>query len=206
VRAESVGLISKLLSLLGAAWSNKLVPFYLIYGLMKRMGLIYPLWFLILVVPSLLGTYAYLTSQQLHPLIAVIATVGIQFGGQGIEVWNAFWSLQGASLVEGFVIVLGASAAVLRLLWFYYILNWIADNAEPTVSNISKFVVGTILLGMATSVALLVDIYAIPETSHLSGYTYVLSNPGIVLDPLMQFLGQASVDTVNHLNNSVNNT
>ena len=201
-----MGLISKLLSLLGTAWSNKFVPLYLVYGLMKKMKLVYPTLFLILVFPSLLGTYAYLTSQELHPLLALFATAGIQFGGQGIEVWNAFWSLQGATLVEGLVIAAGAATSILRMLWFYYILNWIADNAEPTVSNFSKFVVGTILLGMATGIALLVDVYALPETSHLSGYTYVLSNPEIVLDPLQQFLGQASVDTAHSLNSTVNNS
>ena len=201
-----MGLISKLLSLLGTAWANKFLPFALMYGLMKRMGLVYPVLFLVLVLPSLLGTYAYLTSQRLHPLIAAFATIGIQFGGQGIEVWNAFWSLQGASLAESIVIFLGASAAVLRLLWFYYILNWVADNAEPTVSNFSKFAVGTVLLGMATVIALLVDVYALPETSQLSGYTYVLSNPEIVVDPLTQFLGQAPEPSQALNNTTVNST
>jgi hypothetical protein len=191
---------------LGTVWSKKFVPVALMYGLMKRMGLVYPVLFLVLVVPSLLGTYAYLTSQELHPLVAVFATIGIQFGGQAIEVWNAFWTLRGASWAEGVVIFLGASAAVLRLLWFYYILNWIADNAEPTVSNFSKFVVGTILLGMATGIALLVDVYALPETSHLSGYTYVLSNPEIVLDPLSQFLGGTAGEPGQALNNSTGNS
>jgi hypothetical protein len=203
-----VGLISKLLSLLGTAWSNKFVPFALIYGLMKRMGLVYPMLFLVLVFPSLIGTFAYLSSEGLHPLLAVIATVGIQFGGQFIEVWNAFWQIQaGVSLVEGAVIVLGASTSILRLLWYYYIWNWISDNAEPTVSNISKFVVATIILGMATGFALLVDVYVLPSSSHLSGYTYVFSNPEIILDPLAQVFGQAPApEPTGALNSTVNNT
>lgn len=184
-----MGLTAKLLSLLGTAWSNKFLPLYLIYGLMKKMGLWYPFLFLVVVLPSLVGSYAYLVSQDLNPLFAVIATVGIQFGGQAVEVWNAFFSLQGAGLGEAFVIITGSSLAILRLLWYYYILNWIADNAEPTVSNFSKAVVGTIILGMATAFALLVDVYVLQDATYLSGYTYVLSNPDILVEPLQQFLG-----------------
>lgn len=201
-----MGLLTKLLSLLGTVWSNKFLPLALLYGMLKRLGLIYPLIFLVLVVPSLLGTYAYLNSEGLHPWISVFATIGIQFGGQGIEVWNAFWSIQGASLAEGFIIFVGASASILRFLWYYYILNWIADNIEPTVSNFTKVFVGTLLLAMSTVIALLVDVYALPETGNLSGYTYVLSNPEIVLEPFQQFLGEASVEGADTLNKTINNS
>jgi len=201
-----LGLISKLVKAVAAAWSNKFLPFALLYGMLKKLNLVYPLLFLILVVPSLLGTYAYLVSEGVHPLISIFATVGIQFGGQAIEVWNAFWSIQGASLLEAGVIFFGASAAILRFLWYYYVLNWVADNIEPTVSNFTKVFVGTLLLAMATVIALLVDLYALPSGSHLSGYTYVLANPEIVLDPFTQWMGQASQTGVEGLNNSVNNS
>ena len=174
--------------------------------MLKKLNLIYPLLFLVLVLPSLLGTYAFLVSQEVHPLVSIFATVGIQFGGQAVEVWNAFWSIQGVSLVEGVVIFIGASAAILRFLWYYYILNWIADNIEPTVSNFTKAFVGTLLLAMATVIALLVDLYALPSGSHLPGYTYVLSNPEIVLDPFTQFFGEASAESAEALNKSFNNS
>jgi len=201
-----LGLISKLLKAVAAAWGNKFLPFALLYGMLKKLNLIYPLLFLVLVLPSLLGTYAFLVSQEVHPLVSLFATVGIQFGGQAIEVWNAFWSIQGVSLVEALVIFFGASAAVLRFLWYYYVLNWIADNIEPTVSNFTKVFVGTLLLAMATVIALLVDLYALPSGSHLPGYTYVLSNPEIVLDPFTQWAGQASTEAGQALNKSVNNS
>jgi hypothetical protein len=195
-----------LLSLLGTLWSNKFLPLALLYGLLKRLNLVYPLIFLVLVVPSLLGTYAYLGSQGLHPLISVFATIGIQFGGQFIEVWNAFWSIQGASLGEGAVIFLGASAALLRLLWYFYIWNWFSDNAAPTVNNFYKHGIAVVMLLMSIVIALLVDVYALPETGSLSGYTYVLSNPEIVLEPFSQFLGEASAEGVEALNTSLNNS
>lgn len=201
-----MGLLSKLLSLLGTAWSNKFVPFALLYGLMKRLGLVYPVIFLVLVFPSLVGTYLYLVSEGVHPVISVFATVGIQFGGQAIEVWNAFWRVQGASLAEAAVIFFGASASILRFLWYYYVLNWIADNMEPTVSNFSKFIVGTLILAMSTVIALILDVYVLTGGSHLSGYTYVLANPGIVLDPLSQFVVQAPADPTQALNRSLNNS
>lgn len=166
----------------------------------------YPLIFVVLVVPSLLGTYAYLSSQGLHPLISVFATIGIQFGGQFIEVWNAFWSLQGASIVEGIVIFLGASASVLRLLWYFYIWNWFSDNAAPTVNNFYKHGIAVVMLLMSIVIALLVDVYALPETGSLSGYTYVLSNPEIVLEPFQQFLGEASAEAGDALNKTIDNS
>jgi hypothetical protein len=164
--------------------------------------------FFVLVVPSLYGTYSYLTSQELHPLLAVVATIGMQFGGQVIEVWNAVWSIQGASLAEGFVIFLGASTSILRLLWYYYVWNWIADNTEPTVSNASKAFVGTLLLLMATGFAVLGDVYAVPAAPHLSGATHVLTNPDILTQPLAELLGQAASDpgTQEALNQTVNNS
>ena len=174
--------------------------------MLKKLNLIYPLLFLVLVLPSLLGTYAYLASEGLHPLISVFATVGIQFGGQAIEVWNAFWGIQGASLAEGFVIFVGASASILRFLWYYYILNWFADNIEPTVSNFTKVFVGTLLLAMSTVIALLVDMYALPSAGNLSGYTYVLSNPEIVLEPFTEFLGEASAEGAEAVNQTINSS
>jgi RsiW-degrading membrane proteinase PrsW (M82 family) len=133
----------------------------------------------------------------------------MQFGGQGIEVWNAFWSIvDGATLLESVLIFVGASTSILRLLWYYYVWNWIADNTEPTVSNASKAFVGTLLLLMATGFAVLVDVYALPDSPHLSGYTYVLTNPDIVTQPLAELLGQAASDpgTQEALNQTVNNS
>ena len=201
-----MGLLSKLLGLLGTLWSNKFLPLALVYKLLDRLGLVYPLIFLVLVVPSLLGTYAYLNSQGLHPLISVFATIGIQFGGQAVEVWNAFWSMQGASLAEGAVIFFGASAAVLRLLWYFYIWNWFSDNAAPTVNNFYKHGIAVVMLLMSIVIALLVDVYALPSAGSLSGYTYVLSNPEIVLEPFQQFLGEASAEGADALNNTINNS
>jgi len=203
VREQAVGLAS----LFGKFVSSRLFPPYLIYKLLKKLNALYIVLFLVLVVPSLLGTYVYLVSEGVHPLISVFATVGIQFGGQAIEVWNAFWQIQGASLLEAVVIVAGSGASVLRFLWFYYVLNWVADNMEPTVSNFSKVVVGTLLLAMSTVIALMVDMYALPSGSHLSGYTYVLANPGIVLDPLTQLAVQTPAEpTGQALNKTVNNS
>jgi hypothetical protein len=203
-----VGLSSLLSRLLGPL-SSKLFPPILIYKLLKKLKLWYLFLFFVLVVPSLYGTYAYLVSQELNPVLALIATVGMQFGGQGIEVWNAAWTIiGGVSLLEGFVVVLGASTSILRLLWYYYVWNWIADNTEPTVSNATKFVVGSAFLLMATAFALLVDIWALPNAPHLSGYTYVLSNPEILTEPLSQLFGQAPAEPAAQeaLNQTVNNS
>lgn len=203
-----MGLVSLFSRLLGPL-TSKFFPPYLIYKLLKKLKLWYLFLFFVLVVPSLYGTYAYLVSQELNPLLALIATVGIQFGGQGIEVWNAFWSIVGgATLLESLLVFVGASTSILRLLWYYYVWNWIADNKEPTVSNESKFLVGTGFLLMATAFALLVDVWVLPDAPHLSGYTYIVSNPEIVTEPLIQFLGQAPAEPAAQeaLNQTVNNS
>ncbi|WP_313694269.1 hypothetical protein [Halorarum halobium] len=186
--------------------SSRLFPPYLLYKLLEKLNLLYIAWFLVLVLPSLIGTYANLIDKGVHPLISVFATVGIQFGGQAIEVWNAFWQIQGASVGEALVIFFGSAASILRFLWYYYVFNWIADNMEPTVSNFSKFIVGTFLLAMSTIIALMVDLYALPAGTHLSGYTYVLANPGIVLDPLSQIVVQSPAEPAEALNRTLNNS
>jgi len=193
-------------AILSKVVSSRLFPPYLLYKLLEKLNLLYVAWFVVLVLPSLIGTHVYLVSEGVHPLISVFATVGVQFGGQAIEVWNAFWQIQGASLGEAVVIFFGSAASILRFLWYYYVFNWVADNMEPTVSNFSKFLVGSLLLAMSTIIALIVDLYALPSGSHLSGYTYVLANPGIVLDPLSQLAVQAPTESAEALNRSMNNS
>jgi len=201
-----VGLGSILSKLLGPL-TSKFFPPILIYKLLKKLNLLYLSLFFVLVLPSLYGTYSYLVSQDLNPVLSLIATVGIQFGGQLIEVWNAAWTiLGGVTLLEGFLVFFGASTSILRLLWYYYVWNWIADNTEPTVSNVTKFVVGTGFLLMATGFALLVDQWVLTYAPHLSGYTYIFSNPDVVVEPLMQALGQAPAEPSEALNKTVNNS
>jgi len=209
-----VGLISKLLSLLGVIWSSKFLPVYLLYKMLKKLNLLYPLmylfWCVIIVLPSMLGTYAYLSSNDISQVVSFVSTIGITFGGQGIEVWNAFWSIEGA-LQEGrlglaFLIFIGAATSILRFFGFFYIFHWISDKWESTVSDSYKTGLGLVILGLCTIIAWVVDIYALPGTSQLSGYTYVLSNPEIVVDPLTQWMGQAPSESVEALNNSVNNS
>lgn len=197
-----MGLISLISKFLG----SKYFPLYLVYKLLKKLNLWYLFLFFVLVLPSLIGTYTFLVSEGVHPVISFFATGGIQFGGQLIEVWNAFWQIQEASLLGALIILFGSGASILRLLWYYYVFNWVADNMEPTVSNATKFLVGSLILLMSTIIALVIDYYALPSGSHLSGYTYVLSNPEIILEPFSQFVGQASTEPVQALNKSVNNS
>jgi hypothetical protein len=197
-------------SLLGTVWSSKFLPVYLLYKMLKKMNLLYPLlyfsWFMVVVLPSFLGTYAYLVTEGVPEIFAGAATVGIVFGGNGIEVWNAVLSLKGASLLEVVAIVFGAATSVLRFIGFFYIFNWLSDKWEATISGSYKFIIGIILLGLCTLLALFVDLYVLPDSSQLSGWTYVATNPEIMLDPLNQFLGQSTVDTSQALNSSVNNS
>ena len=105
-----------------------------------------------------------------------------------------------------FFVFIGAAASILRFFGFFYIFHWISDKWESTVSDSYKTGLGLVILGLCTIIAWVVDIYALPETSQLSGYTYVLSNPEIVVDPLTQWMGQAPSESVEALNNSVNNS
>jgi len=208
-----VGLISRLLGVLGTVWSSKFLPLYLLYKMLKKMNLLYPLlyfsWFMVIVLPSVYGTYAYLLSEQVPKVFAGPATIGIVFGGQFIEIVNAVFTIvEGVTFVEGFVIVLGASTSVLRFLGFYYIFNSLSDAWEATISKSYKFIIGTVILGCLTLLALFIDLYVLTGSSQLSGWTYVLSNPEIITEPVSDLLAQAAADpsTQEALNQSLNNS
>lgn len=147
-------------------------------------------------------------SEGVSPWISVIATIGIQFGGQIIEVWNAAWQLQGVGWFAGFLIVSGSALSIARLLTFFYVFNWISDNLAPTVPNFVKMLTGAVLLVFSTAIAVILDQYVLTGASHLSGWTYVLSNPDIVAQPLAHLAGQAASDpgTQEALNQTVNNS
>ena len=183
----------------------------IVWGLGKLLSLLKWLWvplvFFGSIVPGIMGTYSYLRGADVAWFFAAPATLGIEFGGKIPMLVNSIEYLNDpASPLLPFLI--GSLLGVLNLYWAWYLYSFLIKKVDPDFSPIILY--GTFAVFFLTwiSFALVVDIHVLPDQDlQVSGLTYFLENPGQVLDPVGQFVGErAAEDSALNQTNSTNLT
>lgn len=172
-----------------------------------RIGLL--LGFVLFIVPDMLGAYAFLRAYDVFPPLAAFFTLGVEFGGPFLELWNSWNSMQGAGLLAIFFLLMGSWGAVHRMIFGWEIYKrvfkfWASENVPPSIMY------GVAVFGLlaAVSITVVVDMYVLPaDVSRLPGLTYTLSNAEAVLNPAVEFTNQQlSENTGQALNTTLGNS
>ena len=161
--------------------------------LMRRFNLHMLAFFMIFVLPELLGSYAFLRGEGINWYFAVVSAIGVEAGGSGFTAYNNFVAIASGDVgISAPILIFGAIASLTTLFWYIYIwlrfVNFM--GGLPPVAWIS---IGGIIFALMVMITLMVDQYMLSgETLRVSGMTYFLENPDQSLDPIYQLMGEHS--------------
>jgi len=195
---------------LKALGKGLVLPFYLAYKLEKKAGLGLIVFFVFFILPSMAGTFYFLLSQDLHPVVAVPATVGMTLGGAPMEIWNVVQSIPNAYPVEILFMIVGLFDSIHRLVFFG--LMWFKINRFVGGKNISGFwilLLGLLVFLLSLIIALVVDVYALKGVRRLPGLTYTLTSFETVMEPFFDLVRDEYISNAGNtsgLNTEVNNS
>lgn len=146
--------------------------------------------FLLLLIPDMVGYFALLRSYEVHPLVAVGASIGLEFGGAPLTIYNSLMALPKAGGIESVWIIFAIFPAFLSMAAFF--IFWIKISTVVEGRNISKFwiwITGIIVFTLLFIIALLTELYILPmDAPRVGGLAYAFSNLEMAFKPVVDLV------------------
>ncbi len=146
--------------------------------------------FLFILIPDMVGYFVLLTSYGVHPVVAVPASIGLEFGGAPLTLYNSIMALPKAGGVEAIWILIAMVPAFLSMAAFFIV--WVKLNNAVEGRNISPlwtWTLGFLVFGLLFVIALLTELYILPmDAPRVGGLAYAFSNLEMALEPIVDLV------------------
>jgi hypothetical protein len=124
-----------------------------------------------------------------------------------LELYYVFQSLSSSYPVETLLILLMTLDSLHRMAWF--VIFWFKLSRAMEGKNLSAMYivfVALLLFGLSFVIAVLIDLYALPHTARLPGWTYVIENAEGLVDPLVNVVDNEYIENPANHTSSLNST
>lgn len=151
---------------------------FLLYAYLKKSGLWFPIALFLNVIPSIIGTYQFYTSEGVPFFISIPTAIGSEFGGALVTVISLAQSYMSGTGVSKYVALVSLISPLVSVLFMWGAFVGYAKFQEgQNVSKSGIWKATALFFGLTMVLTMTVDMYALDDdVDRRSGLVYFAEN------------------------------